>query len=51
MSEVIFYEKPGCANNTRQKSLLQAAGYEIEARNLLKYSWTADLKRPDGAHH
>ena len=40
MARVIFYEKPGCGNNTRQKALLTAAGHEVEARNLLTEAWT-----------
>ena len=42
MACVIFYEKPGCANNTRQKQLLTAAGHQVDARSLLTESWTAD---------
>jgi nitrogenase-associated protein len=40
MAKVIFYEKPGCGNNTKQKALLAAAGHEVEARNLLAEPWT-----------
>ncbi len=29
MVRVIFYEKPGCINNTKQKALLWAAGLDI----------------------
>ncbi|WP_127477642.1 ArsC/Spx/MgsR family protein [Sulfurivermis fontis] len=42
---VLFYEKPGCVNNTRQKALLLAAGLEVEARNLLAEAWTAPFLR------
>ncbi len=42
MTRVIFYEKPGCAANARQKSLLRRAGHEVVARDLLAWSWTAD---------
>lgn len=45
MKPIVFYEKPGCANNTRQKTLLQAAGYAIEARDLLIHPWTAETLR------
>lgn len=45
MAKVIFYEKPGCINNTRQKKLLRAAGHEVDARNLLEEKWTADELR------
>lgn len=40
MTTVIFYEKPGCINNTRQKALLEAAGHHVDARNLLTEAWT-----------
>ena len=42
MATVIFYEKPGCVNNTRQKALLRDAGHEVLARDLLTESWTVD---------
>ena len=41
MAKVIFYEKPGCANNARQKVLLAASGHELDVRNLLTEAWTA----------
>jgi nitrogenase-associated protein len=40
MTHVVFYEKPGCANNTRQKAWLQAAGHVVEARSLIAHAWT-----------
>lgn len=40
MSEVIFYEKPGCETNARQKAALAAAGHKVEARSLLSTPWT-----------
>jgi nitrogenase-associated protein len=46
MTTVIFYEKPGCINNTKQKALLQAAGHTVEAYNLLTQSWTVETLRP-----
>jgi nitrogenase-associated protein len=45
MTVVIFYEKPGCANNTRQKRLLEGAGHDVVARNLLTEAWTAERLR------
>jgi nitrogenase-associated protein len=42
MAYVIFYEKPGCANNARQKLLLSAAGHELDVRNLLTEPWTSE---------
>jgi nitrogenase-associated protein len=45
MAYVIFYEKPGCINNTRQKRLLIDAGHELECHNLLTEQWQADELR------
>ncbi len=45
MATVIFYEKPGCINNTKQKALLKAAGHEVVSHNLLTESWTAERLR------
>lgn len=45
MATVVFYEKPGCINNTRQKQLLTEAGHEVDARNLLKVTWQRDELR------
>jgi nitrogenase-associated protein len=42
MATIIFYEKPGCINNTKQKALLAAAGHTVDARNLLTEPWTPD---------
>jgi len=43
---IVFYEKPGCVNNTRQKTLLAQAGHEVEARSLLDYPFSAATLRP-----
>lgn len=45
MANVVFYEKPGCRNNTKQKAWLTASGHTVEARNLLTEPWTADRLR------
>jgi nitrogenase-associated protein len=45
MATITFYEKPGCVNNTRQRSLLEAAGHRVIARNLLIEPWTCDRLR------
>ncbi|MDP2904299.1 MAG: ArsC/Spx/MgsR family protein [Methylovulum sp.] len=45
MATVIFYEKPGCRNNTRQKQMLAAAGHQVFARNLLTEVWQAEQLR------
>ena len=42
MATVIFYEKPGCGTNARQKRLLEAAGHTVVAKNLLAEPWTAE---------
>lgn len=42
MTQVVFYEKPGCGNNTKQKALLAAAGHEVIARDLLTEPWTQE---------
>lgn len=46
MTELVFYEKPGCTGNARQKALLIAAGHRVEVRNLLATPWTAQSLRP-----
>ena len=46
MVKVIFYEKPGCINNGKQKVLLSAAGHEVEAHNLLTNPWTVEKLSP-----
>lgn len=46
MATILFYEKPGCANNTRQKKLLTEAGHTIIAKSVLEESWTAEALRP-----
>lgn len=48
---MIFYEKPGCAGNARQKALLMQSGHDVEARNLLTVPWMAETLRSFfGAH-
>lgn len=46
MARVIFYEKPGCGGNARQKAWLRASGHEVEARDLLRETWTIASLRP-----
>ena len=40
MAVVVFYEKPGCAGNARQKSLLKASGHTVVAKSILDTRWT-----------
>lgn len=42
MARVIFWEKPGCRGNARQKEILLASGHELEVRNLLTEPWTCE---------
>ena len=46
MATVLFFEKPGCGNNTRQKVWLAASGHTVLAKNLLKEKWRKDELRP-----
>ena len=45
MSEVVFYEKPGCITNARQKQLLAAHGHRLVVRDLLSEPWTRERLR------
>ena len=40
MSTIIFYQKPGCKTNARQKQMLEAAGHAVVAKSLLTEPWT-----------
>lgn len=40
MAHVMFYEKPGCGGNARQKQVLSDSGHTLEVRNLLGEAWT-----------
>jgi len=42
MPAVTFWWKPGCATNTRQIRLLEAAGCEVVVRDLLAEAWSAE---------
>lgn len=39
MAKVIFWEKPGCKGNRRQKEILLASDHELEVRDLLTTNW------------
>ncbi|BCO25869.1 hypothetical protein MIZ03_0748 [Rhodoferax lithotrophicus] len=41
MTHLVFFEKPGCGGNARQRAALVAAGHTLEQRNLLTAHWTA----------
>jgi nitrogenase-associated protein len=40
MAHLVFYEKPGCVGNARQRALLESAGHTLTRRNLLDAPWT-----------
>jgi nitrogenase-associated protein len=42
MSHVIFFEKPGCSGNARQRELLLKAGHTLDVRDLLSWPWSGD---------
>jgi len=42
MSKIIFWEKPGCKGNARQKEILIASGHDLDIRNLLTEPWSAE---------
>ena len=41
MATIVFYEKPGCGNNAKQKVWLAASGHTVLAKDLLKEKWDA----------
>ena len=41
MTHIVFYEKPGCGGNARQRAALLAAGHTLEQHNLLTAPWTS----------
>jgi nitrogenase-associated protein len=42
MTHLVFFEKPGCGGNARQRAALAAAGHTLERRNLLTTHWTSE---------
>jgi nitrogenase-associated protein len=45
-NQVTFWEKPGCIGNQQQKALLRKQGWQLDVRDLLTTSWTAEELRP-----
>lgn len=43
---VIFYHKPGCINNEKQKRILKSAQLNLDERNLLTENWDAETLKP-----
>ena len=46
MADVVFYAKPGCLSNAKQKQLLAGLGHRLSVRDLLAEPWTAARLRP-----
>lgn len=46
MTTLVFYEKPGCVGNQRQKAELRAYGVVLEVKNLIGRPWTSNDLRP-----
>jgi nitrogenase-associated protein len=42
MTHLVFFEKPGCRGNARQRDLLLSAGHTLERHNLLTAHWTRE---------
>jgi len=42
METILFYEKPGCQNNTRQKKILELSGDVVKSVSLLDHPWTKE---------
>lgn len=42
MAKIQFYEKPGCINGEKQKSILIEAGNTLECVNILEHAWTRE---------
>jgi len=42
MAHLVFFEKPGCGGNAKQRGLLEAAGHTLERHNLLTAHWTRE---------
>ena len=46
MATLVFYEKPGCAGNAKQRALLERAGHTLLRRDLLRAGWTRETLLP-----
>lgn len=42
MAHLLFFEKPGCGGNARQKLALRQAGHTLTVRSLLDEPWTRE---------
>jgi nitrogenase-associated protein len=46
MTELVFYEKPGCVGNLKQQKLLRSQAIDFVVRDLISESWSAQRLRP-----
>jgi nitrogenase-associated protein len=46
MTAILFFEKPGCMNNTRQKAMLELSGNTVESVSILEHPWTKEELTP-----
>ncbi|WP_210394751.1 ArsC/Spx/MgsR family protein [Motiliproteus sediminis] len=46
MSRILFYAKPGCIGNRRQRRELERAGHQVDEIDLLAYPWSRDRLTP-----
>jgi nitrogenase-associated protein len=46
MTELVFYEKPGCIGNQKQQKLLRNQGFDFIVRDLISEPWSAQRLRP-----
>jgi nitrogenase-associated protein len=46
MTELVFYEKPGCVGNLKQQKLLTSQGIDYVVRDLISEPWSAQRLRP-----
>lgn len=44
--DIVFYEKPGCKGNAKQRRKLEELGYSLDVRDMLVEPWTAETLRP-----
>ncbi|MEJ2618834.1 MAG: ArsC/Spx/MgsR family protein [Candidatus Thiodiazotropha sp.] len=45
MTDLVFYEKPGCIGNKQQKAILRKLGIGLEVHDILSEPWTAERLR------
>ena len=45
MAQLIFWEKPGCEGNARQRAMLAAAGHQLAVKSILDENWDAATLR------